>query len=108
MTKPPTTLAMAQITAIVPRTVLRVLSSAPAMAMEPTSEMAEMALVSDMSGVWSSGLTRRMTSKPTKVASRKTNSAPSRFDGIPSASSLLGSCSLPALGYLRGRHFLWR
>src|SRR5262249_21293342 len=51
ITKPPTTLAMEHVTAIVPRMVLSVLCSEPAMTMEPTSEMAEMALVSDMSGV---------------------------------------------------------
>ena len=47
--------------------------------MAPTTEMAEMALVSDISGVCSSGETLRITSRPTKVASMKTNSPSSRF-----------------------------
>src|SRR5215470_11814833 len=74
ITNPPTTLAMEQATAMVPRIVESSLFAAPAMMMEPTKEMAEMALVSDISGVCSSGLTRRITSKPTKVASTNTNS----------------------------------
>ena len=51
--------------------------------MAPTTEMAEMALVSDISGVCSSGETLRITSSPTKVASMKTNRPSSRFMDTP-------------------------
>ena len=39
---------------------------------EPTSEMPEIAFVSDISGVCRSGGTRRITSNPRNVASMKT------------------------------------
>src|SRR6185503_18003101 len=48
-------------------------SFSPAIRIAPTTEMAEMALVSDMSGVCSRGETRRTNSKPRKPASMKTN-----------------------------------
>ena len=48
----------------------------------PTTAIAEIALVSDISGVCSSGETLRITSKPRKVASMKTYSPISRFEGI--------------------------
>ena len=41
---------------------------------EPTTAMAEMALVSDISGVCSSRDTRRITPSPMNVASMNTNS----------------------------------
>ena len=41
--------------------------------MAPTTAMASRALVSDISGVWSKGETRRITSNPMKAASMKTN-----------------------------------
>jgi hypothetical protein len=41
--------------------------------MEPTTAMAEMALVIDMSGVWSSRDTRAITPMPMKVDSANTN-----------------------------------
>ena len=47
--------------------------------MAATIAIAEIALVSDISGVWSSGETRRMTSRPRKVARRKTKSFGSRL-----------------------------
>ena len=59
-------------TAIVPRTVLRVVFCSPAMMIEPTTAIAEIAFVSDISGVCSSRETFLITSKPTKVASMKT------------------------------------
>src|SRR5262245_9261964 len=96
ITNPPTTLAIEQATAMVPRIVERALFSAPAMMIEPTKEMAEMALVSDMSGVCSSGLTRRITSKPTKVASTNTKS-------WLSSSADMGSSSSGAPGSAPGR-----
>ena len=46
----------------------------PLIRIAPTTEMAEMALVSDISGVCSSGETLRMSSKPRKAASMKTYS----------------------------------
>ena len=51
--KPPTTLIVAAVTATKPRNVLKPLNSAPAATSEPTSEMPEMALVADISGVCS-------------------------------------------------------
>ena len=42
------------------------------MTMEPTTVMAEMALVSDINGVCNSGDTRRMISSPRNVASTNT------------------------------------
>ena len=59
-------------TAIVPSTVLTVVFCSPVMMIEPTTAIAEIALVSDISGVCSSRDTLRITSKPTKVASMKT------------------------------------
>src|SRR5215471_14817382 len=48
----------------------------------PTTLIAEIALVSDISGVCSNGDTLRMTSSPTNVASIKTYRPISRLDGI--------------------------
>src|SRR6266576_688675 len=48
--------------------------SAPVTTIEPTTAMAEIAFVSDMSGVYSSRDTRRITPRPMNVASTKTNS----------------------------------
>src|SRR4029079_7140563 len=75
MMKPPTTLMVAEATAIAPSTLLRSPRPAPAATSEPTSEMPEMALVADMSGVCSSGGTRVMTLKPTNPARMKTYSS---------------------------------
>ncbi len=44
------------------------------MIMDPTMAIAEIALVSDMNGVWSSRETCRMTWNPTNVDSMKTKS----------------------------------
>src|SRR5215467_6497108 len=52
------------------------------MRIAPTTEIAEMALVSDISGVCSSGDTLRMISRPTNVASMKTYRPSSRLEGI--------------------------
>src|SRR5512143_371038 len=65
-------LIMEQATASVPRTVESVVFCSPATRIEPTTAMAEIALVSDISGVWSSGETRRMISRPRNVARTKT------------------------------------
>src|SRR5262249_46580119 len=47
--------------------------SPPTTMIEPTTAIAEIALVSDMSGVCSSRDTRRITPRPMNVASMKTN-----------------------------------
>lgn len=58
--KPPTTLVLEQATAMQPSRVLSQSCRAPATTSEPISEMPEMALVADISGVCSSGGTREM------------------------------------------------
>ena len=60
------------VTATVPRIVESVDSRRPATTREPTTAIAEMAFVRDIRGVWRSGDTRRITSSPTNVASRRT------------------------------------
>ena len=72
MRKPPTTLLVAATIAIVPKTVASVLSCSPARMIAPTTAIASSALVSDISGVWSRGETRRITSKPMNAASMNT------------------------------------
>src|SRR5438067_2315376 len=59
-------------TAMAPSMVLSRDSCSPASRMAPTTAMAEMALVSDISGVCSSRDTRRITIRPIKVDSIKT------------------------------------
>src|SRR5689334_22261357 len=62
--KPPVTLIMAEVTAAQPRISARVWCWSyfdPAITSEPISEMPEMALVADMSGVCSRGGTREIT-----------------------------------------------
>src|SRR5579863_5931081 len=66
--KPPTTLIVAAVTAMVPSTVLTTPWPLPAATSEPTREMPEMALVVDMSGVCSRGGTLRITSNPRNPA----------------------------------------
>ena len=61
MMNPPTTLIVAAVTATTPRIVLVRLYFAPAVTIDPISEMPEIAFVADMSGVWRSGGTREMT-----------------------------------------------
>jgi hypothetical protein len=51
MTNPPTTFVVAQTTAIKPSIVLTLLYCAPAVTMEPTSEIPEIAFVADINGV---------------------------------------------------------
>ncbi len=70
--KPLTMLVTEAATAIVPSTRLKVVFCSPAMMIEPTTAIAEIALVSDIRGVCSSRDTFRITSIPTKVASMKT------------------------------------
>src|SRR5262245_47508135 len=73
MRKPLTMLVTDAATATVPRIVLNVDFCSPAMMIEPTTAIAEMAFVSDISGVCSRRETFWMTWKPTNVASRNTN-----------------------------------
>src|SRR5207248_11052658 len=61
MRNPPTTLMVEATTARKPSRVLTLSYPAPATTRDPTSEMPEMALVADMSGVCSSGETREIT-----------------------------------------------
>jgi len=51
ITNPPTTLVVEQTTAMKPRIVLNVLYFAPAVTIDPTNEMPEIALVADINGV---------------------------------------------------------
>ena len=59
--------------AIAPRMRIRIGLSPPAMRIAPTTAMAEIAFVSDISGVCSSRETRRMTPSPMKDARTNTN-----------------------------------
>ena len=72
MMNPPTMLLVAATMAMVPRMVASWLFCSPARMMAPTTAMASSALVSDISGVCSSGETRRITSNPMNAASMKT------------------------------------
>src|SRR5450631_4203612 len=105
--KPETMLVVAAVMATKPSTLLIVVASSLLMIrIAPTTEMAEMALVSDISGVCRRGETLRMTSRPTKVANMKTYNPISRFEGIalslytgagsPSSSRTFGWTTSPA------------
>ena len=72
--KPLTMLVIDAATAMVPRTVVSADLRSPAIRIEPTTAIAEMALVSDISGVCSRRETFWITWKPTNVASMNTNS----------------------------------
>ena len=73
MRKPLTMFVVEANTAMAPSHVLNPDSCSPASRMAPTTAIAEIALVSDISGVCSSRETRRMTSRPMNVASISTN-----------------------------------
>src|SRR5205823_2443523 len=80
---PLTMFVTAAVIAMKPSTLLSVVASSLLMIrIAPTTEIAEIAFVSDISGVCSSGETLRITSSPTKVASMKTYKPISRFEGI--------------------------
>src|SRR4051812_33839610 len=81
--KPLTMLVIEAATATVPRMVVRLDSRSPAMRIEPTTAIAEMALVSDISGVCSSRETFWMTWKPTNVASMNTKTIDQKSKGVP-------------------------
>src|SRR5262249_32276976 len=75
MRNPPTMLLVAATIATVPKTFASIAPRAwysPARRMAPTTAMASSAFVSDISGVCSSGETRRITSKPMNAASMNT------------------------------------
>ena len=74
MRKPLTMLVMEAASAIAPRSVITGGWSWPVITIEATTAIAEIALVSDMSGVCSRRETRVTTPSPMKVASRKTKS----------------------------------
>ena len=75
---PPTMLLVAATIAIVPRIVEKLLLCSPARMIAPTTAMASSALVNDISGVCSSGETRRITSNPMNPASMNTYKLVSR------------------------------
>src|SRR5262245_19177576 len=58
---PPTTLILAEVTAMQPRNLLTSLYFPPAVRIEPTTEIAEMALVPDINGVCNRVGTREIT-----------------------------------------------
>jgi len=61
ITNPPTTFVVEHTTAINPSTVATVPCPDPAITIEPTREIPEIAFVADIKGVCSSGGTREMT-----------------------------------------------
>src|SRR3954447_11313638 len=65
--KPPTTLIVPKAIAIVRMTLSKVSCASPISRMPPSTTMPWIALVADISGVWSVFGTREMTSKPTKA-----------------------------------------
>src|SRR5262249_54055802 len=72
MMNPPTMLLVAATMAMVPRIFANSLLPSPARMIAPPTAIESKALVSDISGVCSSGETRRITSNPINAASRKT------------------------------------
>src|SRR5688500_15445887 len=93
-------------TARVPRTVVNVVCCSPAMMIDPTTAIAEMAFVSDINGVCSSLETFWMTWKPTNVASRKTKAIDQRSSGCISGSYVGDDCmgsdlEFPTAGFVR-------
>src|SRR5262249_44845110 len=74
MRNPLTMLVIDAATAIVPRTVATSDTRSPAIRIDPTIAMAEIAFVSDMRGVWRRRETFWITWKPTNVANMKTKS----------------------------------
>src|SRR6185436_19486103 len=70
---PLTTLIVDAVTAIAPNTVDKVPRFDPRITSDPIKLIAEIAFVSDISGVCSKGDTRRITSNPRNVASINTN-----------------------------------
>src|SRR5262245_14388430 len=61
ITNPPTTFVVEHTTAIKPRIVATLLWPEPAITIEPTREIPEIAFVADINGVCSNGGTREMT-----------------------------------------------
>src|SRR4029453_2178350 len=76
--KPETMLVIDAATGRVPRIVVRSDARSPAMSSDPTTAMAEIALVSDISGVCRRRETFWITWNPTNVASMNTNNIDQR------------------------------
>src|SRR5205085_2016060 len=92
---PLTMLVTAAVIAMNPSTLLSMVAPGePVIRIAPTTEIADIALVSDIKGVCNSGETLRITSKPRKVASMKTYNPISRFEGIWHSASV-GQASWP-------------
>src|SRR5262249_2098265 len=79
---PETMLVTEANTAIAPSAVERLVFCSPAMMIEPTTAIAEIALVSDMSGVCRRRDTFWITWKPTNVASIRANNIENRFSSV--------------------------
>jgi hypothetical protein len=80
--KPPTTLMVAKIKALIPRTTERVELPAPAERRAPINVIPDMALEPDMRGVWRMGGTLVITSKPTNTASTNTVTIPIKLTAV--------------------------
>src|SRR4029453_1000793 len=85
--KPLTMFVIEAATAMVPRTVENVVRCSPAMMIDPTTAMAEIALVSDISGVGRRRETFWITWKPTNVASTNTNAMDHKSECMESPST---------------------
>src|SRR5215469_3704550 len=105
---PLTMLVTTAVIAMKPSTLLSVVASGlPVMRIAPTTEIADIALVRDISGVCSRGETLRMTSRPMKVASMKTNNPNSRLLAMILLSAVLDRLQFgqsEQLAHLRVHH----
>src|SRR5438034_2173799 len=93
---PLTTLVMEANKAMAPRRVMYGGWSSPVITIEPTTAMAEMEFVSDISGVCSNRDTRLITPRPMKVASMNTNSV--CMKSAPGSGAVLESLAKTAAG----------
>ena len=82
--------------AMTPRRVMYDGWSSPVITIEPTTAMAEIAFVSDISGVCSNRDTRLITPMPMKVANMNTNSV--CMKSAPGSGAALGSWAKAAAG----------
>jgi hypothetical protein len=83
-------LVTADVIAMNPSTLLSIVAPwADVIRIAPTTEIAEIAFVKDISGVCSSGETLRITSSPRNVANMNTQTDNSKFDGISIITSIL-------------------
>src|SRR4051794_29844008 len=81
--KPPTTLIVPKATAITSSSLSSVECASPSSRMPPSTTIPWIALVADISGVWSVFGTREMTSKPTKAAITSSVISVTRSIGLP-------------------------